>query len=158
MRKVIQHIYSVVFLFCIVFSAHAGSSLKDTLDIQEVVVTATKTRVNKNNTPLSISVVTRQEIERSSESALLPVLSQRVPGLFVTQRGITGFGVSTGSAGTVNIRGVGSGNKVFMLFDGQPQWAGIYGHSLPDTYVASDVDKVEVIRGPGSLLYGSNAM
>ena len=158
MRKVIQHIYSVVFLFCIVFSVHAGSSLKDTLDIQEVVVTATKTRVNKNNTPLSISVVTRQEIERSSESALLPVLSQRVPGLFVTQRGITGFGVSTGSAGTVNIRGVGSGNKVLMLFDGQPQWAGIYGHSLPDTYVASDVDKVEVIRGPGSLLYGSNAM
>ena len=88
------------------------------MDIQEVVVTATKTRVNKNNTPLSISVITRQEIERSSESALLPVLSQRVPGLFVTQRGITGFGVSTGSAGTVNIRGVGSGNKVLMLFDG----------------------------------------
>ena len=142
MKKVIQHIYSGVFLFCIVFSVHAGPSLKDTLDIQEVVVTATKTKVNKNNTPLSISIVTRQEIERSSESALLPVLSQRVPGLFVTQRGITGFGVSTGSAGTVNIRGVGSGNKVLMLFDGQPQWAGIYGHSLPDTYVASDVPAI----------------
>lgn len=59
MKKVIQHIYSGVFLFCIVFSVHAGPSLKDTLDIQEVVVTATKTKVNKNNTPLSISIVTR---------------------------------------------------------------------------------------------------
>ncbi|MDR1723823.1 MAG: TonB-dependent receptor [Tannerella sp.] len=129
-----------------------------TINLEQVVITATKIGVNRSNIPLSISVVGRSEIEASSESALLPVLSQRVPGLFVTQKGITGFGVNTNSAGTVNIRGVGQGNKVLMLFDGQPQWAGIFGHSLPDTYVASDVEKVEVIRGPGSLIYGSNAM
>lgn len=143
----------------------SGSVLADEVEkadslvnLKEVVVTANKLVVNKNSVPLSISVVGRDEIEASSESALLPVLSQRVPGLFVTQKGITGFGVSDGSAGTVNVRGVGQGNKVLMLFDGQPQWAGVFGHSLPDTYVASDVDRVEVIRGPGSLLYGSNAM
>ncbi|MCH5328763.1 MAG: TonB-dependent receptor [Coprobacter sp.] len=138
--------------------AKTHPTLSDTVSIEQVVVTANKALVNKNNIPLSISVITREEIEKSSESALLPVLSQRVPGLFVTQKGITGFGVSNGGAGAVNIRGVGGGNKVLMLFDGQPQWAGVFGHSLPDTYVASDVDRVEVIRGPGSLLYGSNAM
>lgn len=128
------------------------------INLQGVVVSANKIQVNRNSVPLSISVIDREEIEASSESALLPVLSQRVPGLFVTQKGITGFGVNDGSAGTVNIRGVGQGNKVLMLFDGQPQWAGIFGHALPDTYVASDIERVEVIRGPGSLMYGSNAM
>ena len=128
------------------------------INLKGVVVSANKIHVNRNSVPLSISVIEREEIEASSESALLPVLSERVPGLFVTEKGITGFGVSEGAAGTVNIRGVGQGNKVLMLFDGQPQWAGLFGHSLPDTYVASDVEKVEVIRGPGSLLYGSNAM
>lgn len=139
------------------FSAKALST-DSLIPLKTVVVTANKIQVNKNSVPLSISVVDRNAIESSSESALLPVLSQHVPGLFVTQKGITGFGVSSGSAGAVNIRGVGSGNKVLMLFDGQPQWAGVFGHALPDTYVASDVERVEVIRGPGSLLYGSNAM
>ncbi|MDR0413185.1 MAG: TonB-dependent receptor [Dysgonamonadaceae bacterium] len=135
-----------------------NSKMDSTVYLKQVVISATKAQVNRNSVPVSISVLERDEIEAGGESALLPVLSERIPGLFVTEKGVTGFGVSSGSAGTVNIRGVGEGNKVLMLFDGQPQWAGIFGHSLPDTYVASDVDRVEVIRGPGSLLYGSNAM
>lgn len=138
--------------------ANDPAEIDSLINLQGVVISANKVQVNRNSVPLTISVIDREQIEASSESALLPVLSQHVPGLFVTQKGITGFGVSEGAAGTVNIRGVGSGNKVLMLFDGQPQWAGVFGHALPDTYVASDIERVEVIRGPGSLLYGSNAM
>ncbi len=138
-----------------------GKSDPDTLkpvDLNSVVVTANKTKVNRNNVPLTISVIELQELEASGQSALLPVLSLNVPGLFVTQKGVTGFGVADGAAGVVNIRGVGQGNKVLMLHNGQPQWAGIFGHAIPDLYITSDAQRVEVIRGPASLLYGSNAM
>ena len=59
------------------------------INLKGVVVSANKIHVNRNSVPLSISVIEREEIEASSESALLPVLSERVPGLFVTEKGIT---------------------------------------------------------------------
>ncbi len=131
---------------------------KETLN--EVVVTGTRVAVAKNYVPFNISVVNREQIDNSSESALLPVLSENVPGLFVTERGVTGFGVSTGSAGTVSMRGLSGSpnNRVLVLVNGSPQFMGIFGHPLSDAYVASDVEKVEVIHGTGSVLYGTNAM
>ena len=157
-----------VFLFMITiviitksgFSQQNKSILRDTIAIDEVVITGSKTSVNRNNVPLTVSVVSKEKIENSSESALLPVLSEQVPGLFVTQRGITGFGVSTGSAGQISLRGIGGSpnTQVLILLNGNPQFMGIMGHPLPDAYEASDVEKVEVIRGPASTLYGTNAM
>jgi iron complex outermembrane receptor protein len=142
------------------FSQQNKSILKDTISIDEVVITGSKTSVNRNNVPLTVSVVSKEKIENSSESALLPVLSEQVPSLFVTERGITGFGVSTGSAGQIMLRGIGGSpnTEVLVLVDGNPQFMGVMGHPLPDTYIASDVEKVEVIHGAASTLYGTNAM
>ncbi len=136
------------------------SILKDTVNLDEVVITGTTVKVSRHNVPLAVSVVSSRQITESVETALLPVLNGRVPGLFVTERGIMGFGVSTGAAGQISIRGIGGSPNtgVLMLIDGHPQFMGIFGHPLPDSYIASDVEKVEVIRGPASILYGSNAM
>ena len=129
----------------------------DTTSLDELLVTA-PIKINVALTPMDVTIVTSDEIDKSTESSLLPILQNHVPGLFVSERGMEGYGVSGGSAGTVSIRGVGSGNKVLFMIDGMPQWAGMFGHSNADTYVANGVERVEVVKGPSSLLYGSNAM
>ena len=136
---------------------NASEAPRDTTKLRDLVVTA-PLKSDPELIPLNVTQVSEAEIDKSSESSLLPVLVNKVPGLFVTERGFAGYGVSGGSAGTVNIRGVGQGNKVLFMIDGQPQWAGVFGHSLADTYVANGVERVEVVKGPSSLLYGSNAM
>lgn len=145
-------------LFSALFIVNAGAqTLNDTTILNELLVTA-PVKINVELTPMDVSVVTSEQINKSTESSLLPVLQNHIPGFFVSERGMEGYGVSGGSAGTVNIRGVGGGNKVLFMIDGMPQWAGMFGHSNADTYVANGVERVEVVKGPSSLLYGSNAM
>jgi len=150
---------STIFTFIFFINSFCQSITIDTIKISEVVITGTKIKVARKNVPLTVSVITKEEIEQSNETALLPIISEYVPGLFVTERGITGFGVANGAAGQINIRGLGGNptTQVLILIDGHPQFMGLMGHHLPDSYVASDVERVEVIRGPGSILYGSNA-
>ena len=130
----------------------------DSVGLGEVVVTGTRGATDIRHLPMTVSVVGRQKLTENYRTALLPTVNEQVPGLFVTSRGVLGYGVSTGSAGGIKVRGVGSGASMLVLIDGVPQYAGLMGHPIPDAYQTMLADRVEVLRGPASLLYGSNAM
>jgi iron complex outermembrane receptor protein len=135
-------------------------NVNDTIHLEEVVVTATMNKVNLRNVPMSVSIVSAAEIESRLQPSLLPLLAEEVPGLFITQRGVMGYGVAEGAAGNMNIRGIGGTptSGVLILIDGNPQYMGLMGHPLADSYQSMMTERVEVVRGPASVLYGSNAM
>ena len=127
--------------------------------IDEVVVTGTRNRTDIRHLSQTVSTVDRKKIEQAMQPSLLPVLTEQVPGLFTTSRGIMGYGVSNGAAGGISLRGLSGGNaRLMVLIDGHPQYAGIFGHPIADAYQTLLADRVEVLRGPASVLYGSNAM
>ena len=123
-----------------------------TYALDEVVVTGTRNETDVRHLSQTVSVVSRPVIEQSMQPSLLPVLTEQVPGLFVTERGVMGYGVSGGAAGS------GGSARLMVLIDGHPQYAGIFGHPISDAYQSLLADRVEVLRGPASVLYGSNAM
>lgn len=146
---------------CAVRSEIADSMRKEkTYPIGEIVVTGTRHETDIRHLPMTISVVDRKKIENGFQPSLLPTLTEQIPGLFVTGRGIMGYGVSGGAAGQMTLRGVGGGptTGLLVLIDGHPQYMGLMGHPIADAYQSMLADRVEVVRGPASVLYGSNAM
>ena len=132
----------------------------DTVNIQEVVVTGTRNEVDIRHLPMTVTVVGQQKLIEQNHQSILPAVMQQVPGLFVTSRAVMGYGVSGGGSGAINIRGIGGtpNTDVLVLIDGHPQYQGIFGHPISDSYQTMMTERVEVLRGPASVLYGSNAM
>lgn len=135
-----------------------GNAPKDR-SLDEVVVTGTRNETDAAQLPATVSVIDRKQIEQANTPSLLPILTEQVPGLFVSSRGIMGYGVSGGAAGEINLRGIsGSSGRLMVLIDGHPQYMGLMGHPIADAYQSLMAEKVEILRGPASVLYGSNAM
>ncbi len=138
----------------------SGAEIVDTTRVlEEVVETGTNSGVQQRLLPYTVSVIDNRQLEASGQTQVLSAISGMVPSLFVSQRSIFGFGVSNGGSGHIKLRGVGGdrASAVLMMVDGQPQFAGIYSHHIADFYDKEYVERVEVLRGPGSVLYGSNA-
>ncbi len=121
-----------------------------------IVVTATRTEMELGKSPASTSVITRQDLEQAntqlvdqSLSFLPGVHSFRTKGPQDTSSGISMRGF--------NGRGV-DGSRVLVLLDGQPMNSGYDGAVQWTTIPADEVDRIEVVRGPYSSLYGGNAM
>ena len=127
--------------------------------IDEVVVTGTRNETDIRHLPMTISTVNHKKLTESHRTSILPTLTEQVPSLFITSRGVMGYGVSGGAAGGINLRGISGGSgQLMVLIDGHPQYMGIFGHPIADVYQTLMSEKVEVLRGPASVLYGSNAM
>lgn len=130
--------------------AFAAEAVKEfTLD--PMVVTATRTEKRDLDVAATVDVVSREQVEKNGGASVYEVLRQ-VPGLSLTSQGPNG--VSLGSmTSEVTIRGVERGTLV--LVDGMPiNQDGKY--NLED--IPSDiVEKIEIVRGGGSVLYGSEA-
>ena len=137
----------------------SAEELADSLSIQEVVVTGTRNAVDVRYLPYTVSVINRQTLTEQQQTSVLPTVMQQVPGLMVTSRSMMGYGVSTGAAGGISLRGLAGGaGQMLVLIDGHPQYNGVYGHPISDSYQTLMAERVEVLRGPASVLYGSNAM
>jgi len=155
-----KHIAFIIAAAAVTMGTAHAAELSDTL-IQEVVITGTRSATDVRHLSQTVNVIDRAAIEETNRSSLLPLLTEQVPGLFITQRGYAGYGVSDGAAGTISMRGLtGSGTAVrtLVLIDGHPNYAGIFGHPIADSYQSLMTERVEVLRGPASMLYGSYAM
>jgi iron complex outermembrane receptor protein len=150
----------ILFFIAVVTGIQVLSAQRtDSLALQEVVVTGTRNATDVRHLPMTVTVIGRNLLTAEHQTSVLPTVMREVPGLFVTSRSMMGYGVSTGAAGGINLRGItGGAGQLMVLIDGHPQYQGIYGHPISDSYQTLMAERVEVLRGPASVLYGSNAM
>lgn len=123
-----------------------------TFDLGEIVVTATKTERQIYSAASSVSIVTGEEIERSH--------AKNIPDLLGNLEGIQAYDTSgVGTKGRVNMRGFWGGMSThnLVLMDGIPLNSG--KDKLVDWNLIplDNIERIEVVRGAGSTLYGDNA-
>lgn len=128
-------------------------SLEELLNVS--VITASKVEERQSDAPGVMSIITRDELERFGGTTLKDIL-ERVPGLI-------GSTVYMTDRSMIAIRGdqlSNSGEHVLLLINGRPirevQEGGIKSEIL-ETFPVHIIERIEVIKGPGSVLYGSTA-
>lgn len=149
-----------LFLLPLLGAPLLATAQNDTIvSLDNVVVTGTRNATDIRHLPMTVNVIDRATLTANHQTNVLPTIMQQVPGFFLTSRSMMGYGVSTNAAGGMSLRGVAGGSgQLLVLIDGHPQYQGIFGHPIADSYQTMIADRVEVLRGPASVLYGSNAM
>lgn len=120
------------------------------LGLDRSAYTPTGDEVRVRQFPQSASVVTKEDISMTNAKQTTDILGQ-LPGLYI--RKTSAFGRAD-----VDIRGIGdSGRQIGVFIDGRPDKMGMFGCAVTHTLPMNNVERIEVIRGPESVLYGSEA-
>lgn len=117
---------------------------------ETVVVTATRQQQRADEVLASVEVIDREQIERAGHSTLIDVL-RTVPGLRVASNG------GAGSNASLFIRGTES-RHVLLLVDGMRLGSATSGQATLEAIPLAMIERIEILRGPASALYGSEAI
>ncbi|MFN3551135.1 MAG: TonB-dependent receptor plug domain-containing protein, partial [Endomicrobiia bacterium] len=145
MRKFVSCIFAMIIISSISYSQQDVY-----LSYEKIVYTPTRYDIEVKNLPLSCSVITDEEIQNVNLYQTTDILEQ-IPGVFIMKT--SAFGRAD-----VNIRGLGNnGRQLGIFIDGRPDKMSIMGCSVTHTLPFNNVEKIEIIRGPESVLYGGEA-
>jgi vitamin B12 transporter len=122
----------------------------DPADQPPVIVTATRTAQTVDSSLASVTVITREDIERT-QAKTVPELLRGIPGVDLTTQG------GPGKLTSVFLRGTNSGH-VLVLIDGNRIGAATNGGISWEFLPLSEIERIEIVRGPRSTLYGSDAI
>jgi iron complex outermembrane recepter protein len=129
----------------------AGATLEDLMKIQ--ITSASRKEQSAGDVPAAVFVVTQDDIRRSGMRTL-PELLRLVPGVQVAQINSSNWAVS--------IRGFNDqfSNKLLVLVDGRSIYQRVFSGVFWDAeeMVLDDIERIEVIRGPGAAAWGANAV
>ncbi|PID78325.1 MAG: hypothetical protein CSA18_02020 [Deltaproteobacteria bacterium] len=151
MKKVFFYMGVIIFSYGVFFYEPELVNADSLAEVKtaETVVSATRTTRDLAEVPASVSLVTEQEIQRSGSTSIADLLKD-IPGVEVSDQSLAG-------AKRINIRAE-SGARVLIMIDGQKiseQKSMDGAPLLIDPFV---IQKIEVIKGPASVLYGSEAI
>ncbi len=121
---------------------------QDILNLDEFVVTATRTDKHLKDAPVITQVITSKEIENKGINSIENVLQTALPGIEFQRHG---------TSKDVDVQGLG-GRNILVLVDGERLAGETRGNIDYDRINTQDIQKVEIVKGASSALYGSQAM
>ncbi|MFP5506995.1 MAG: TonB-dependent vitamin B12 receptor [Gammaproteobacteria bacterium] len=127
-----------------------GSPSVFAAEIDPVIVTATRTARTADETLASVTVITRKDIERQQAQSVQDLL-RGIPGVDIANNG------GPGKATSVFLRGTES-DHVLVLIDGVKVGSATLGTTAFQDIPVEQIERIEIVRGPRSSLYGSEAI